>query len=84
MKLIYFAWLRERLDCNDEIVELPETVKTVADLFSWLSGRNELFASVFEHADIIQVAINQKHVRDHSTSLEGASEVALFPPMTGG
>ncbi|MEO0329537.1 MAG: molybdopterin converting factor subunit 1 [Pseudomonadota bacterium] len=84
MKLVYFAWLRERLNCGEETVELPSNVANVSDLFTWLAKRDELFASVFEHADIIQVAINQKHVQDRSTSLEGANEIALFPPMTGG
>ena len=84
LKILYFAWLRERLNINEEIVDLPEGTYSIADLFDWLRSRDEVFADVFEEADIIQVAINKKHVRDRSASLEGASEVALFPPMTGG
>lgn len=84
MKLVYFAWLRERLGRNEEIVELPDDVSTVADLFGWLRSREEPFSDVFEHSEIIQVAINQKHVQDRSASLADASEIALFPPMTGG
>lgn len=84
LKLLYFAWLRERLGRNEEVVELPANVATVDDLLEWMKARDELFADVFEHANIIQVAINQRHVRDRSTSLEGANEIALFPPMTGG
>lgn len=84
MKLVYFAWLRERLGTNEEAVELPDHVKTVAELFDWLKQRDEPFSDVFEHADIIQVALDKKHVQDRSTALDGASEIALFPPMTGG
>lgn len=84
MKLIYFAWLRERLELNDEEVVLPPELKTVDDLFSWLKTRNEQFAGVFEHSEIIQVAVNQQHIRDRSTTIEGAKEIAFFPPMTGG
>ena len=84
MKLVYFAWLRERLGVNEETVELPESVTTIATLFDWLKSRDELFADVFEHSDIIQVAINQKHERDRSTPISEANEIALFPPMTGG
>lgn len=84
MKLVYFAWLRERLGINEEIVELPSDVLTVANLFEWLKARDEVFADVFEHADIIQVAINQQHEQNREASISGAGEIALFPPMTGG
>ena len=84
MKLVYFAWLRERLGVDEETVVLPKDVKTVSNLFDWLKSRDEVFADVFEHSDIIQVAVNQKHERDRSASLSNATEIALFPPMTGG
>ncbi len=84
MKLVYFAWLRERLGMGDETVELPESVKTISDLFDWLKQREEPFADVFEHSDIIQVALDKKHEQNRSASIESASEIALFPPMTGG
>ena len=84
MKLIYFAWLRERLGINEEVVDLPAEVKTVADLFDWLKARDEVFANVLERSDIIQVAINQRHERDRGASICDANEIALFPPMTGG
>ncbi|MEM9277275.1 MAG: molybdopterin converting factor subunit 1 [Pseudomonadota bacterium] len=84
MKLVYFAWLRERLGINEEVVELPKDVETVANLFDWLKARDAVFADVFEHEAIIQVAINQKHERDRGASISTANEIALFPPMTGG
>ena len=84
MKLLYFAWLRERLDINEEVLELPTEVTTIAELLEWLRTRNELFEHVFEDTDIIQVALDKRHVQDRSASLDGISEIALFPPMTGG
>ena len=84
MKLVYFAWLRERLGKNEEEVVIPDDVLTVADLLEWQKTRDDAFADVFEHSDIIQVAINQKHVIDRQTTLAGANEIAMFPPMTGG
>lgn len=84
MKLVYFAWLRERLGINEEVVELPNGVETVAQLFDWLKARDELFADVFDHSEIIQVAINQKHERNREASIAATDEIALFPPMTGG
>jgi len=84
MKLVYFAWLRERLGINEETVEMPPEVNTIADLFDWLKQREEPFSDVFEHSDIIQVALDKKHTQDRSASITAASEIALFPPMTGG
>lgn len=84
IKLVYFAWLRERFGMGEEEVTLPNTVKTISDLFDWFETRGEEFSNVMEHRDIIQVAIDQIHVQDKNSSLEGASEIAIFPPMTGG
>ena len=84
MKLIYFSWIRERLDIAEEEVELPETVKTLGDLLTWQKARGEEFESVFAHEGIVRVALNQEHVDDPATPLEGIREAAFFPPMTGG
>lgn len=82
-KLIYFAWVRERIGKAEEDVELPATVNTVADLLDWLKGRGEGYEHALQHANVIRVAINQEHV-DHREAVAGAREIALFPPMTGG
>jgi sulfur-carrier protein len=82
-KLIYFAWVRERIGKPEEDVMLPESVKTVADLLRWLKSRGEEYEHALQYPDVIRVAINQEHV-DHRENLAGAREIALFPPMTGG
>jgi len=82
-KLIYFAWVRERIGKPDEDVVLPETVKTVSDLLQWLKSRGEGYEAALEHPEVIRVAINQEHV-GHRETVAGAREIALFPPMTGG
>lgn len=83
LKLVYFAWVRERIGKTEEELEIPAQVATVADLIEWLKGRGEEYAYAFENADIIQAAIDHDHA-DHETSLADAGEVAFFPPMTGG
>jgi molybdopterin synthase sulfur carrier subunit len=83
MRLIYFAWVRERIGKTQEDVDLPAEVKTVADLLSWLRTRGEQYEHALQHPDVIRVAIDQEYV-DHRERLEGAREIALFPPMTGG
>ena len=82
-KLIYFAWVRERIGKAEEALELPEDVKTVSDLLTFLKGRGTGYAAALQRCEVIRVAIDQHHVR-HDAPLAGAGEIALFPPMTGG
>jgi molybdopterin synthase sulfur carrier subunit len=83
-KLVYFAWIRERVGIESEEVSLPEDVVTVGDLLAWLKTRDEAFQEVFLHDGVIRVAVDHEHVDDRETVIAGANEIALFPPMTGG
>lgn len=83
MKLIYFAWLRERIGVPEEMVDLPADVKTIEDLVKWLAGRNEAYAYAFENPKIVRAAIDRRHVKP-AAPIAGAGEIAFFPPMTGG
>lgn len=83
MKVLYFAWLRERLNRSDEQVTPPAEVRTVADLIGWLRARDEAADLAMAKPELIRAAIDAKMVA-HDTSIAGAKVVALFPPMTGG
>jgi molybdopterin synthase sulfur carrier subunit len=83
VKLIYFAWVRERIGVPEEDVTLPADVKSVRQLLAWLRTRGEGYEEALKYPDAIRVAINQEHV-DHREPVAGAREIALFPPMTGG
>ena len=83
VKLVYFAWVRERIGKQEEDVSLPADVVTVEDLLAWLKRRGEEYAHALRHSEVIRVAIDHEHV-DHRQKLAGAGEIALFPPMTGG
>lgn len=82
-KLVYFAWVRERIGKPEEEVALPAEIRTVADLARWLAGRGEEYAYAFENPDIVRAAIDKKHVKPDAP-VTGAREIAFFPPMTGG
>ena len=82
-KLVYFAWVRERIGKSEEDLALPAEVRTVADLLRFLKGRGDEYKNALQHPEVIRVAIDQEHV-DHRETIAGASEIALFPPMTGG
>ncbi len=83
MRLIYFAWVRERIGIQQEDVQLPADVETVADLLRWLKSRGDGYEYALEYPQVIRVAIDHEHV-DHGERIAGAREIALFPPMTGG
>jgi sulfur-carrier protein len=82
-KILYFAWVRERVGKPEEELELPPGVTTVGDLMGWLAGRGEEYAYAFENPKVIRAAIDKTHVRA-DTAVAGAREIAFFPPMTGG
>jgi molybdopterin synthase sulfur carrier subunit len=83
VKLLYFAWVRERIGKAEEDIDPPDSVATVADLIGWLSGRGEQYAYAFENPKVIRAAVDRTHVKA-DTAISGAREVAFFPPMTGG
>lgn len=83
MKVLYFAWVRERIGLAEERVDLPASVVTVADLVAWLSARGEGYAYAFENPKVIRAALDRVHVKPDAP-LAGAGEIAFFPPMTGG
>lgn len=83
VKLRYFAWVRERVGKAEEDVTPPADVSTVADLMTWLAGRDEGYAHAFENRKVIRAAIDRHHVPS-ATAIAGAREIAFFPPMTGG
>lgn len=83
MKIVYFAWVRERVGKAEEDLTLPADVTTVAQLVDWLSRRGEEYAHAFENPGVVRAALDRKHVKPEA-ALTGAREVAFFPPMTGG
>lgn len=82
MKVLYFAWLRERIGESEETVEAAG-LATVADLVTALRAKGDRHEAAFAEPDAVRVAVNQK-VSDFDAPLDGATEVAFFPPMTGG
>ncbi len=82
-RLVYFAWVRERIGKAEEELDIPASVKTVGDLIAWLPSLGEDYENALQFPDAIRAAINQEHV-ERDEPIAGAREIGLFPPMTGG
>jgi sulfur-carrier protein len=83
MKLIYFAWVRERIGKPEEEIELPSGIATVTDLVRWLKTRGEEYEYAFENEGVVRAAIDRVHAKPDAPIAQ-AREIAFFPPMTGG
>jgi len=81
--LLYFASLREKLDCAREEVALPATTATVGDVVERLRARDGRWSEAFAPGRAWRVAVNQA-MADLATPLKPGDEVAFFPPVTGG
>jgi molybdopterin synthase sulfur carrier subunit len=83
VRILYFAWLRERVGTAEESVQPPEGVATVAALVQWLSARSPGHAAAFAAGRSVRCAVNQDFA-DPAASVRPGDEVAFFPPLTGG
>jgi molybdopterin synthase sulfur carrier subunit len=83
VKILYFAWVREKVGKAEEIVDLPAGITTVADLVVWLKERGPEYAEAFAKPGVVRAAVDKSHVQP-TASIAGAREIAFFPPVTGG
>ncbi|XUY28222.1 molybdopterin converting factor subunit 1 [Agrobacterium sp. rho-8.1] len=83
VRIVYFAWVRERIGKSEEDIDLPANVTTARELISYLTTLGDEYEAAFEFPDVIRVAVDQEHI-DHGESILGAREIGIFPPMTGG
>jgi len=83
LELRFFASLREALGVSQESITTPESVKTIADLRSYLIERGHPWSEVLADGKVLRCALNQ-HMVDPDTSLQDGAEIAFFPPVTGG
>jgi molybdopterin synthase sulfur carrier subunit len=82
-RILYFAWLRERMGRTDEELPLPSGVGTVGGLVALLRERDDAGAAAFAHPAMVRAAVNQEFATPE-TAVRDTDEVAFFPPVTGG
>ena len=83
MKLLYFAWVRQKIGRTEEEISIPAGVATVADLIASLRARGPGYAEAFRDPARLRCAVNQEHV----TSIRACAKRTkspFFRPCTGG
>lgn len=83
VKLVYLAWVRERIGVAEELRDIPVNVTTVAQLMAWLADQGPGYAQAFAEPTVIRTAIDRAHVAPDAL-IADAREIAFFPPVTGG
>lgn len=83
LRILYFAWVREQIGLGEEDVDPPADVASVAQLVTWLAERSPGHAAAFADRERLRAAIDNCFV-PFDTPVADATEIALFPPVTGG
>jgi sulfur-carrier protein len=82
-RLLYFAWVREQVGFGEEEIELPAALSTPLALTRWLAGRGGGHAQAFADPGKLRCAVDQVMIAMEAP-LPPATEIAFFPPVTGG
>ena len=83
LKVLFFASVRERLDCAALDVEWDSTGMDLEQLQEMLvASKGSLWGEVLGQDNMIR-AVNQAVVAENALLADG-DEVAFFPPVTGG
>ncbi|WP_445192121.1 molybdopterin converting factor subunit 1 [Sphingomonas sp. Tas61C01] len=83
IRMLYFAWVRERIGVGEETIDPPVTIGDVGGLVDWLAARDEAHATAFADRTRLRAAVDQSFV-GMDAPIAGAREIAIFPPVTGG
>ena len=81
--VLYFASVREQLNCSSEQIEYSSQTQSVSDLKNTLAKRGGIWAELFTDNDQIYASVNQTVAKNAATINEN-DEVAFFPQVTGG
>ena len=83
MKVLYFAWVRQKVGMAEEDIAPPPEVRDVAGLIAFLAARSPGHAAAFADPRQLRAAVNQDFATPDAPVGPG-DEVAFFPPVTGG
>jgi len=77
---LYFAAVRELVALEEEDLDLPESVRTVASFAAWIPSRH---AALEGRMGSVRIARNEAFARSDEALSDG-DVLALIPPVAGG
>ena len=83
VKILYFAKIRELVSLDNEIIDLPSNVITFDELKNYFTLRGAPWSEIFLPENGTRCALN-KNLMNSNFIIEAGSEIAFFPPITGG
>ena len=83
MKILYFAWLKQKTGTGEENLAPPAGVRTVGALIDHLRAKSSGHAAALADLKLVRVAVNQEFA-ELDAPVGPNDEVAFFPPVTGG
>ncbi|CAM5216288.1 MoaD/ThiS family protein [Alishewanella longhuensis] len=82
IKILFFAALRERLNCEQYLLSCDDHLLNVTTVLKQLQSRDSVWQQELSRADLL-CAVNQQLV-PLTADVQDGDELALFPPVTGG
>ncbi|MBF0131100.1 MAG: molybdopterin converting factor subunit 1 [Magnetococcales bacterium] len=81
-RILYFAWIREKVGVAEERITLPEQVGTVGQVIQFLRDKDSPHHEALSDPSL-RVAVNQEYAQE-DTPVSDRDEIAFFPPVSGG
>lgn len=81
MKIIYFAWIKDITNFQQELLDSNE-IKNLDELKKYIISK---YPDLKKHLDqeILRFAVNQEYIIEN-IDLKKNDEIAVFPPVSGG
>lgn len=83
MKITYFAKTRELMGRDSDSIDFPTDIHTIDDAIQYLSAKGEPYSIAFAARDKLRFALDNE-LAQNDASVHNISELAIFPPVTGG
>jgi len=80
VQVLYFAALRDLLGLSEEMLEVPDDVRTVGAFVLYLQQARPALSGKMAS---VRVALDEAFAGD-SELLDGVQTIALIPPVAGG
>ena len=82
MKILYFAWLKDKTGIEKEIIN-RSSIKDTDSLLNFIRKKHPKLKRFIDKKNILRVAVNFKYIFKN-TKLRKDDEIAIFPPVSGG